>query len=123
MEYLFIYIALSIFCTVLFICMFMTRTSDLPYLSIRLVVELGFDEDLAGRIQYVCDTFRQGDPEFTDIVIVQCALAGHVAGDEANQIIEQFPGMIDSPIELRNKCFVNTVTFDELLDIMGVVRS
>lgn len=122
MEYVLIYVALSLFAIMMFIAIFMTKTSDLPYLTRRLTVDLSMSRRLAERIQSVCDAHRQGDDRYTDILIIQIAYQGYVMPDDINQIIEQFPGMLQSPGILRTKCHLERLTFDELLDAMGVVR-
>lgn len=115
-------IIVGVVCFVIFVSIFMTRTSNLPYLTRRLTVELMFSHRLANQIQIICDSFRQGKPESTDIVIFQCAYQSFVDGSDVNQILDHFPGMIRNPVLFRVKCGDERVSFDELLDVMGVTR-
>jgi len=113
---------ISVTFSVLFVIVMATRTNDLPYLTRRLTVELMFSRRLADEIQVICDSFRQGDDEFGDIAIIQCARQVFVSGNEINQIFESFPGMIKHPASFRARCSNQRVAFNELLKAMGVGR-
>lgn len=120
MEYLMIYLFLSCFVTVMVCAIFMNLKEDNQSLRGMLVNRLLMDEELADRIQICCDQFRQGDPKETDLVIFQCAYQGEVTPNDFAQIMDCFPGMIKSPLNLKNKMYDYKLSFNEFLTDIGV---